>query len=108
MSGGGGLNKVGITSNREISYPLNFTHIFLLIVFKSEIVAAGCPTCGHSERKKKEAFWGRKPGFAVQLARGCGDPVGRHPGGRLATPLVANINDIIFFSFILFPRRLLS
>ena len=34
-----------------------------------------------------------------QLARACGVPVGRRSGGRLATTLVATINDIFFSSF---------
>ena len=43
------------------------------------------------------------------LARGCGIPVGRRSGGRLATTLVAIINVIIFsfLFFFLFLRRLL-
>ena len=36
------------------------------------------------------------PSLRVDLAPVVGIPVGRHLGGRLATTLVATINDIIF------------
>ena len=76
--------------------------VFLTVYFPTVLLTTS-PACWYLCRFFHHTHLATMVIGCVILAQACGVPVGRRSGGRLVMTLVATKNDIIFFSFFLFP-----